>query len=765
MSTAAFLQTATAKTQQPASGGLVLQRKCACGSGTSSLTGECEECRKKKMLGLQTKLRVSEPGEVSEKEADRVADQMLRMSAPRNQRSNETDPIAAAVPAKVWTEEYGPLVQLYTPRMANSLSGVVPNFSQHISGGSLKVREQLSVNIRRALLPPSSPDQLLGLGSGRPLSPSERAWVEPHLGWSLRDVRIHSIRSPRRAGVPAGWTFGRHVGLRPDRLATSRGRHVLAHELTHIAQQSGREPILQGYGGEEATDVGYWFELAIASVLPPMFPTSTLAVYEEDHPLWGYLNIWGQAFAGDFVDDPTLAAIIIRTLLTLIPGVDTAADVEDMAAAFYQLVYLQRYNEVLPWFSFVLSLIGFYPELGSIFEGVARAILIKGGGLALSAVVGSYELLAKHLDTLEPFVRTHGRNAFERTWEEANRIRQAIATLEPGTVLSWLFPGWNERVGEVLRQFDEQIMAPLEAARVQVNERIDQVLSQLRGGTMSKEAAITSGATTAPTSSAVATSTPSTSAPSVTSEGIKTPIAPMSVGGSGLGPSSATSAGTGQVVRKIPPPLQNLAPEALQVLSQVSDEAMDGVEVILRLRPKDGPRRVSYFLRFAEAGDPQLADDILKNIKRVEGANNLSHLIANLSGGLGTSQGAMKVLHYAVARLGGAVQAFEWVLGNRTYDILAGGKYIEMKDWTTFEHDSAKAVAAIEEFARDILLHEGSSFANLGWVFPADMIDYEELIKDLLSKAFDDPRVVEGLGDRAAAVESAFWRANIVEFF
>ena len=81
MSTIAPLQNATAKPLQTAGASPFLQRKCACGAGASGLTGECEECSKKKMLGLQTKLRINEPGDAYEQEADRVADQVLAQPA------------------------------------------------------------------------------------------------------------------------------------------------------------------------------------------------------------------------------------------------------------------------------------------------------------------------------------------------------------------------------------------------------------------------------------------------------------------------------------------------------------------------------------------------------------------------------------------------------------------------------------------------------------------------------------------------------------
>jgi Domain of unknown function (DUF4157) len=60
---------------------LFLQRKCACG-GSSGLTGSCSECEKNKLLGhpLQTKLRINEPGDEYEQEADRMAEQVMRMA-------------------------------------------------------------------------------------------------------------------------------------------------------------------------------------------------------------------------------------------------------------------------------------------------------------------------------------------------------------------------------------------------------------------------------------------------------------------------------------------------------------------------------------------------------------------------------------------------------------------------------------------------------------------------------------------------------------
>src|SRR6266478_2370570 len=69
-----------------------LQRKCACG-GTPGPTGECEACKKKRQLGLQTKLKINEPGDAYEHEADRVAQTMVgsfsRPAEPKSKAGSE----------------------------------------------------------------------------------------------------------------------------------------------------------------------------------------------------------------------------------------------------------------------------------------------------------------------------------------------------------------------------------------------------------------------------------------------------------------------------------------------------------------------------------------------------------------------------------------------------------------------------------------------------------------------------------------------------
>jgi hypothetical protein len=87
MSTTAHKVISPAAVTQPKPARGLLQRQCACGSAAGP-TGECVGCRRGHGLGgtLQAKLRVGRPDDPFEREADRVAEQVMRMPAVDEQR-------------------------------------------------------------------------------------------------------------------------------------------------------------------------------------------------------------------------------------------------------------------------------------------------------------------------------------------------------------------------------------------------------------------------------------------------------------------------------------------------------------------------------------------------------------------------------------------------------------------------------------------------------------------------------------------------------
>ena len=171
----------------------LLQRKCACG-GEAGMSGQCEECSQKKRLGLQTKLKISEPGDSYEQEADRVADQVIAASAHRG------------------------------------VSGAPPRIQRFLG--------QSNGQIHAA---PASVDHALASPS-RPLEPALRQDMEQRFGHDFSKVRVHAHGAAGQSAQSVNaraYTLGDHVVFGAGHYApeTSDGRRLLAHELTHVLQQ------------------------------------------------------------------------------------------------------------------------------------------------------------------------------------------------------------------------------------------------------------------------------------------------------------------------------------------------------------------------------------------------------------------------------------------------------------------------------------------------------------------------------------------------
>jgi Domain of unknown function (DUF4157) len=171
----------------------LLQRKCACG-GTPGLSGECEECSKKKRLGLQTKLKINEPGDVYEREADRVAEQVL--AEPRH----------------------------------FEVSGSPPRI-ERFSGHSNGQMNEAPASVEQALASP-----------GRPLEPALRKDMEQRFSCDFSSVRVHSDAAAQQSAKDVdahAYTVGNNIvfGSGLPVLGSREGQRLLAHELVHVRQQ------------------------------------------------------------------------------------------------------------------------------------------------------------------------------------------------------------------------------------------------------------------------------------------------------------------------------------------------------------------------------------------------------------------------------------------------------------------------------------------------------------------------------------------------
>ena len=88
-------------------------------------------------------------------------------------------------------------------------------------------------------------------GRGRPLPQSARSFMEQRFGNDFGDVRVHDDAESARLNSELSaqaFTLGNDIFFNPKHYdpATPGGRHLLAHELAHTIQQTGGAPLADG---------------------------------------------------------------------------------------------------------------------------------------------------------------------------------------------------------------------------------------------------------------------------------------------------------------------------------------------------------------------------------------------------------------------------------------------------------------------------------------------------------------------------------------
>ena len=179
--------------RNPASGNSALgrsapaiQRKCNCGGSCESCAGKEDETGK-----IQAKLAVGSPDDEYEQEADRVADQVMRMSEPGEQVGDNDN-------------------RMNIRRVSES---------GRVSGSSGEGID-------------------LDYNGGAPLAPSTRHFMEPRFGVDFSNVRLHNEADAYQTAAQIqarAFTHGNHVWL--GKGESESNRSLMAHELTHVVQQ------------------------------------------------------------------------------------------------------------------------------------------------------------------------------------------------------------------------------------------------------------------------------------------------------------------------------------------------------------------------------------------------------------------------------------------------------------------------------------------------------------------------------------------------
>jgi hypothetical protein len=203
---------------------------------------------------VQTKLTVGAPNDVYEQEAEHVADRVMRMSHPGSDdsasvsghaRSQQVQrcPACERAMRPAAGQELCPACRDKLRTGQNQAQRQVAEGQEEASKVEEPVMAKLSSTDQQAVNQEMEPQLIPSEGGGSSLPHSARAFMEPRFGREFGDVRIHNDAAAARSASSIGaaaYTSGNHIHFgagkyEPD---TAEGKKLLAHELTHVVQQS-----------------------------------------------------------------------------------------------------------------------------------------------------------------------------------------------------------------------------------------------------------------------------------------------------------------------------------------------------------------------------------------------------------------------------------------------------------------------------------------------------------------------------------------------
>ena len=286
------------------------------------------------VLPIQTKLTIGQPNDKYEQEADRVAEQVMRMPDPRSPSAAITRPAISPVVQRLCTEcdeklqrqpleegedeekmmqpkriaglttpiiqrqgikseeeeeealQMKPLASQITPliqRQAESPEkedeeivqtkpvshsfGRVSVLPVQRQAESLEEEEKEEETLQPKPTPGQNPIVSPNLqaritnlqGGGQPLPQASRAHFESRFGTDFSPVRLHTDRravDTARDISARAFTLGRNIvfGASQYQPESTEGKRLLAHELTHVVQQTGTKPLDQQAQSDEPPD-------------------------------------------------------------------------------------------------------------------------------------------------------------------------------------------------------------------------------------------------------------------------------------------------------------------------------------------------------------------------------------------------------------------------------------------------------------------------------------------------------------------------------
>jgi len=222
----------------------IVQRKCAC-SGTAGVTGKCADCSTKNLslanAGVQRtfagvaqrRLAISQPHDTYEQEADRVAEEVMKAPA---QTEDVARKISRPVIQRMCTDCEEEELQRQAEDEETEEEQLVQGKSE--SGPTGEVSEEQSARIEDIK------------SGGESLPSSSLNFFEQRFGHDFSGVRVHAddraVQSAKAIHAQA-YTSGQHIVFGAGHYSpeTQSGQRLLAHELTHVVQQTGERRLMR----------------------------------------------------------------------------------------------------------------------------------------------------------------------------------------------------------------------------------------------------------------------------------------------------------------------------------------------------------------------------------------------------------------------------------------------------------------------------------------------------------------------------------------
>jgi hypothetical protein len=223
----------------------LLQRKCACG-------GSCPRCQD---ALLQPKLTLSEPGDRYEQEADRVAEQVMRIPEPSIQPQIEPEAAERMVQRQEIANQITPLVQrqVLPEEQEDGEETLVDDTSLAEDEEDIEPDETGMPKRENGVAGLTSVDTSnihIPRGLGHPLTTDTRDFMEQRFGYDFSQVRVHTDPVAEKSAQQLkarAYTVRENIYFNQGQYTpeSGEGRKLLAHELTHVIQQSARSSLLE----------------------------------------------------------------------------------------------------------------------------------------------------------------------------------------------------------------------------------------------------------------------------------------------------------------------------------------------------------------------------------------------------------------------------------------------------------------------------------------------------------------------------------------